>query len=102
MPEREPYIPVTVLTIKSQRDFGKISTIINGTYEAVNDNEQTRAYKKELAHMQENYHEHLKKLKSNPFGVYGAGSHKRHNSHTNHDQFEVPFKRLTETKPLLE
>lgn len=71
-PVKEPYIPVTVLSINNQYDFSKISTIINGTYDATADQQQNKAIKKDMTNMQDDYIEHLKKLRANPFGTFGG------------------------------
>lgn len=61
-----------MLSINNQYDFTKISTIINGTYDATADKEENRSIKRDMTSMQDNYSDYLKKLRANPFGTYGG------------------------------
>lgn len=70
---REAYVPITVLSMGNQRDFSRISKLINNTYDAQDKRrDNTNDYKLELKEMDRKYQDWSKKLKSNPFGVFGG------------------------------
>jgi hypothetical protein len=98
-PPKEPYIPVTVLSIYNHDDFTRISHIIHGTYDATSDKHVNQAYKKEMTHIKDNsYDMQMKRLRANPFGIFGGSPQMRKNIHN----FDLPYKKLSENKPLLD
>ena len=48
--------------------------------------------------MKGNYVNYKKKLESKPFGIFGGSPDNRKNVHT----FDIPLKKLSENKPLLD
>ena len=100
---QEPYIPVTYMSISNQKDFTRISNLISNTYDAqvyIND-ESTTTMTKQLRTIGRNFDSYQTKLKSQPFGRFlgdkgvGAERNKIHN-------FDLPFHRIGENRPLIE
>lgn len=101
MDGKDPYIPVTVLNIKNQTDFSKISNLISNTYDfqsATKEDNQTQNIRKQLISMTGSYDKYQNKLKSNPFGVFGGSPKERVYA----PQFDMPYKKIADSKPLIE
>ena len=92
---KDPYVPVTVLNMKNQRDFSRISGIITDTYDA-KEAKDINAYKHELEKINRSFFEHKKRLKHNPFGVFGGSPEKRL------FKYGIPFAKLSEQGPLID
>ncbi len=77
---KDPYIPITVLNIRNQKDFFQISNLISNTYDfqsAQKEDNTTSHIRKKLSSMSGSYDKFQTKLKSNPFGVFGGSPKER-------------------------
>jgi len=92
---KDAYQPVTVLNMNNQRDFSRISDVISGTYDA-REATDIRAFKQELEQINRKYREHKKRLRHNPFGVFGGSPESRP------FKYGIPFKKLSEQRSLIE
>ena len=81
--------------MNNQRDFSRISDVISGTYDA-REATDIQAFKQELEQINRKYREHKKRLRHNPFGVFGGSPESRPY------KYGIPFKKLSEERPLIE
>ncbi len=94
---------MTYLNLSNIKDFNRISNLISNTYEAqttLND-EETAHITRQVKHMRSNFDSYKIKLKSKPFGRF-LGDSSNGAEKNQISNFDIPYHKILETKPLLE